>query len=89
MKKSFKNALLALALIAAGTGAYATVALNASDKVLTDYEWDGSGPNGGGLTTGDRAHAVDFYGCDGDKDPCAIGVNPDDPNDTIELFLND
>jgi len=89
MKKSFKNALLALALIAAGTGAYANMALKASNKTLTDYNWIGEGPDGDGPTFGDRDHAVDFYGCDGGGEFCALGVNPLNSEDTITLLLND
>lgn len=88
MKKSLKNALLAFALIAAGTGAYANMALKASNKAITDYNWTDADPSGNGPTFGDRAHAVDFYGCDGEGEVCATGVNPLDSEDIITILYN-
>jgi hypothetical protein len=87
MKKTFKNALLAFALIAAGTGAYATSISHTSNEEAT-YLWNGSGPNGEGTTTGDIPHAENFYGCSGAGPVCATGVNTSNPADIQQIRLN-
>ncbi|AMP98891.1 hypothetical protein AY601_1985 [Pedobacter cryoconitis] len=69
-----KNTMLAIALVAGISGAFATKIANNPRVDEPKYDWNGSGPNYSG-TLSDKTvlEAKDMYGCNGGAIQCALG----------------
>ena len=91
MKRIFKTGMLAIALISATAGAYATKTAHTASIVEPRYDWSGSGPDHSGfLPAATIAEAQEAYGCFGQNDPCAGGEKVSgDGAPTANIFLTD
>ena len=69
-----KNTMLAIALVAGISGAFATKVANSPKADEPRYDWFGSGPNHSGILNDKTVlEAQDTYGCKGQVSLCASG----------------
>ncbi|MGY0035164.1 hypothetical protein [Pedobacter sp. NJ-S-72] len=69
-----KNTMLAIALVAGISGAFATKVANTPRVDEPRYNWFGSGPGYSGILNDKTAmEAQDTYGCKGKVNECASG----------------
>lgn len=69
-----KNTMLAIALVAGISGAFATKVANRSKVDEPRYEWSGSGQfHSGTLDNKTPMEAQDYFGCYGDAVKCISG----------------
>ncbi|MBB5624091.1 hypothetical protein HDE69_005188 [Pedobacter cryoconitis] len=86
-----KNTMLAIALVAGISGAFATKVANSPKVDEPRYDWNGSGPLYSG-TLDDKTimEAQDAYGCKGQTIKCAAGeISSGVGAPKATIFLND
>lgn len=86
-----KNTMLAIALVAGISGAFATKVANSLEVNEPRYDWFGTGPNHSGILNDKTVmEAQDTYGCKGQGSPCASGeISSGVGLPTASIFLND
>jgi hypothetical protein len=77
MKKQFKTAVIAAALMASTTGVFASDIANVfTGKVLVEYTWETFDENGNSTGTDIPGDEDSYASCSGDGPTCAVGTAP-------------
>jgi hypothetical protein len=86
-----KNTMLAIALVAGISGAFATKVVNSPRVDEPRYDWSGSGPlHSGTLDNKTPMEAQDYFGCKGLAIKCAVGeISSGVGAPKATIFLND